>query len=158
MLVVVKPVLIFDCISIDEIQIGKSRLSSMNRWFHLQHMAQRGQSSPSAELRPSLWALGWRIRQARCLLLISIVLVDLWQNGSDTSLKPLVMSTELRFCPKGSSVKCTGGGIYALRRLHIKLKHILLHLILIIRRRQIKKAWDSLYLSDSAVLDYLTPR
>ena len=43
-----------------------------------------------------------------------------WQNGSDTSLKPLVMSTELRFCPKGSSVKCTGGGIYALRRLQIK--------------------------------------
>ena len=119
--------------------IGKSRLSSMDRWFHWRHIAQGRQSSPSAELRRSLWALGWRIRQARCLLLISIVLVDLWQNGSDTSLKPLVMSTELRFCPKGSSVKCTSGGIYALRRLQIKLKHILLHLILIIRRRQIKK-------------------
>ena len=132
-----------------------SPVDSRFRWWH---MAQREQSSPSAELRPSIWALGWRIRQARCLLLISIVLVDLWQNGSDTSLKPLVMSTELIFCPKGSSVKCTGGGIYALRRLHIKLKHILLHLILIIKRRQIKKAWDSLYLSDSAVLDYLTPR
>ena len=139
MLVVVKPVLIFDCISIDEIQIGKSRLSSMDWQFHWQHMAQRGQSSPSAELRRSLWALGWRIRQARCFLLISVAL-DFWQNGSDTSLKPLVMSTELRFCPKGSSVKCTGGGIYALRRLQLKLKHILLHLILIIRRRQIKKS------------------
>ena len=118
MLVDVKPVLIFDCISIDEIQIGKSRLSSMNRWFHLQHMAQRGQSSPSAELRRSLWALGWRIRQARCLILISIVL-DFWQNGNVScvvfnDLSPSdpaarVRETECKIKRKCSQYPCFSG-------------------------------------------------
>jgi hypothetical protein len=53
MLVVVKPVLIFDCISIDEIQIGKSHLSSMNRWFHWRHMANTRQAMAGAALNES---------------------------------------------------------------------------------------------------------